>query len=333
MKEFFAQLGGTITSFLANAGLKLLAVVAALIFGITVIKIIKRVLKKVLLRSPLDTSLVSFVLSIINFLLYFVLLMILAKMLEIPTTSFIALLSAVGLAVSLAIQGSLSNLANGIIIISTKPFKVGDFVELAGISGTVKSIKMMHTKLETTDNKVISVPNSEIINSSITNYNSNALRRVDIEINVAYGSNVEEVKALLMTCITEHPLVLTTPDPLVRMKMQGDSSLVFVMRMWCKSEHYWNVYFDINERTYEELTNHNIEIPFNQLDVHIKDINANPTVIANDAIKINKSDISIAKQKRTADKKDDKQQSSHIGLKGDDEFDKTSADALEDEED
>ena len=272
MKEFFEELGNSILVFLIEAGPKLLSAIAALVFGIVVIKIVKRIINKLLMRSKLDASLMSFVTSIINFLLYFALVMIVAKILGIPTTSFVALMTAVGLAVSLALQGSLANLANGILIISTKPFKVGDFVELAGISGTVSAISMLHTKLSTPDNKVIRVPNSKIIDSNIVNYSSNSLRRVDLEIGVAYGNDIEEVKSILMDCILAESKAMKTPEPLVRLKTQGESAIIFTVRAWCKGEDYWNLYFNLNESTYKKLGEHNIEIPFNQMDIHIKDM-------------------------------------------------------------
>lgn len=294
MSEAFSQIGTAIKDFFANAGLKILSLIAVIIFGIAFIKIIKVILKKILLRSPIDNSLISFTLSIVNFLLYFLLIMIVAHMMGIPTTSFIALLSAFGLAASLALQDSLSNLANGIIIISSKPFKVGDFVEVDGISGTIKSIRMLHTKIETTDNKVISVPNSKVISSAITNYNANPLRRLDIDVSVAYGSDVEQVKAVLMNIITEHKFSLSTPEPLVRLKTLGESALVFTLRVWCKSENYWDLYYDINETCYSVLNENGISIPYNQLDVHIK----------NDMLPTD--DTNISSKNETADTEDDK---------------------------
>ena len=278
MNEFFSELGNSILAFFITTGPKLLSAIAALIFGIVVVKLIKKLMNKVLLRSKLDASLISFVSSIINFLLYFALIMLVAKMLGIPTTSFIALFSAVSLAVSLALKDSLANLANGMLIISTKPFKVGDFVEIAGISGTVTGISMLHTKLSTPDNKVIRVPNSNIIGSNITNYSANSLRRVDLNIGVAYGSDVEEVKNILMDCIKAEPTAMTAPEPMVRLKEQGASAIIFTMRAWCKGEDYWTLFFNLNESTYKALGEKGIEIPFNQMDVHIKDV---PSAIEN----------------------------------------------------
>ncbi len=272
MSEAFEQIGTAIKEFFANAGLKILSLIAVVIFGIALIKIIKLILKKILLRSPIDNSLISFTLSIVNFLMYFLLIMIVAHMMGIPTTSFIALLSPFGLAASLALQDSLGNLANGIIIISSKPFKVGDFVDVDGISGTIRSIRMLHTKIETTDNKVISVPNSKIISSAIINYNANPLRRLDIDVAVAYGSDIESVKSTLMDIVIEHPYSLSTPEPLVRLKTLGESALVFTVRIWCKSENYWDLYYDVNETCYNVLNEKGITIPYNQLDVHIKDV-------------------------------------------------------------
>ena len=141
-----------------------------------------------------------------------------------------------------------------------------------GISGTIRSIRMLHTKIETTDNKVISVPNSKIISSAIINYNANPLRRLDIDVAVAYGSDIESVKSTLMDIVIEHPYSLSTPEPLVRLKTLGESALVFTVRIWCKSENYWDLYYDVNETCYNVLNEKGITIPYNQLDVHIKDV-------------------------------------------------------------
>lgn len=251
-------------------GQYLIRAITLLFIGIVVIKIVKALLKKVLLRSPLENSLVTFFMSILTFVMYVVLFMLIASTLQIPMTSFVVITTALSLAVSLALQGSLSNMANGVVILSTKPFKEGDFVEIDGVSGTVKAIRMLNTKLLTPDNKTISIPNSTIISSKVINYSASSIRRVDMTFGVAYGVDVEEIKSIIMGVIVRQPEILHTPEPFVRLGEQAASSLNFYTRVWVASADYWTVYFNLNEQVLKAFNENKIEVPFNQLDVHIK---------------------------------------------------------------
>lgn len=264
------ELWTTVQQFLETSGLTILETIAVVLFGIAVIRVVMRVLRNVLLRSKLENSIATFLLSVLNVILYVILLTVVMSVLHIPLTSFVVVMSAAGLAVSLALQSSLSNLANGFLIISTKPFKEGDYVEVGGVSGTVKAIKMMNTKIQTPDNKIITVPNSSVMSSNVVNYNARDTRRVDLVVSAAYGCDLEEVKGVIHEVIAGHPHILATPEPFVRMSEQGASSLSFTIRVWTAAAHYWDVFFDLNEQLYTAFNAHGIEIPFNQLDVNVR---------------------------------------------------------------
>lgn len=259
-----------INNFLETTGVMLVQVFAILVFGIIIIKVLMKFLRKALLKSSVENTLGSFVLSILNLVLYIVLVFIVADVVGISTTSFIAALSAIALAISLALQSSLSNLANGLIIVGTKPFVEGDFVEIASITGKIKSISMFNTKIVTLDNKVITVPNSEIVNSNVINHFERSTRRVDLTFSVAYGSDIKVVKRVIMGVIAKHKMILQAPEPFVRLMQQNSSSLDFVVRVWTSTVNYWDVYFDLNEQIYDAFNRSGLEIPFNQIDVHIK---------------------------------------------------------------
>ena len=244
--------------------------VAVLVLGYIVIKIVAAIFKKVLRRSKLDNAAGGFILIVIKIFLYLAYIIALLSLIGIPTTSLIALLSAFGLAISLAMQSTLSNFANGMIIIATKPFVEGDFVEINGVSGVIDSIHIFHTKLLTTDNKQITIPNSLIVNDNLINYTTQYTRRVELPFSVAYGSDVDKVKYTIMRVLGEYDLILPDPAPFVGLKELGASSLNFVVRVWVKNTDYWTTYFDLNEKILAALIHENIEIPFNQLDVHIK---------------------------------------------------------------
>ena len=173
------------------------------------------------------------------------------------------------MAISLAVQSVISNFASGIILVTNHPFKEGDFVEIAGISGTVEKITLFSTKLITTDNKVISVPNSSVSGGNIINYSTEEKRRVDLKFGVAYGSDIDKVKLTIQSVLDEHELVLHDEGYTVRLSEQSASSLDFVCRCWTKNADYWTVYFDLNERMVKRFEQEGIQIPFNTLDVNI----------------------------------------------------------------
>lgn len=201
-------------------------------------------------------------------LLAFVVLAALAQ-LGIQTTSFIAIIGAAGLAVGLALQGSLSNFAAGVMLIIFRPFKVGDFIEAAGVSGSVEEIMIFSTKLKSPDNKQLYVPNGSIISGTITNYSAKDQRRVDLVFGCGYGDDIKKAKALLEAIVKENPLVLDDPAPTIGVLELGDSSVNFAVRPWVATPDYWDVYFQITEEVKQRFDEAGISIPFPQRDVHL----------------------------------------------------------------
>lgn len=268
---FFQKLWNTIVKwFIDDKGwVKLLACLAVVIVGLILIKIILAILRKVFSRGKLKGIAGNFIVTIIKIILIFVYLIAILRVLGIDTSSFVALFTVGTLAISLAVQSVISNFASGIILVTNHPFKEGDFVEIAGISGTVEQITLFSTKVKTPDNKVISVPNSSVSGGNIVNYSAEEKRRVDLTFGVAYGSDVDKVKLTIQSVLDEHELVLHDEGYTVRLNEQGASSLNFVCRCWAKNADYWTVYFDLNERMLERFEQEGIEIPYNKLDVNI----------------------------------------------------------------
>ena len=244
-----------------------------LVFGIILIKIILAVLNRAFKKSPrVNKTARHFFLGVIKALLYIIYLIALLSMLGVPTTSMIALLSAFALALSLALQDTMSNLASGVVLVFTKPFSEGDYIELSdGAAGTVVKITMFNTHLRTPSNQVVVVPNKTAVTCNTTNYNMEDTRRLDIPLSVAYGTDVEKVKAVGLAVAHAHEKVLKTPAPMTRLNNHGASSLDFILRVWVKREDYWDTYFDLKEQTVAAFNENGIEIPFNQLDVHVKE--------------------------------------------------------------
>lgn len=251
-------------------GIKLLEALVLLVVGLKLVKWLKKWLKESPKLDKLDSGLRSFLVSFSSIILYALLIIVIASILGIPATSFITILASCGVAVGLALQGSLSNFAGGLMILFFKPFKVGDFIEASGETGIVQEITVVYTVLLTLDNKRVTIPNGGLTNSVIKNYSSEELRRVDLTFNVAYGSDVEQVKKLIADLAAAHPLALKEPAPFVRLSAHGDSALTFTTRVWCKNADYWDVYFDLTEGVKKAFDQKGIQIPFPQMDVHVK---------------------------------------------------------------
>ncbi len=250
-------------------GIKLIAAIAILVIGRMIAKGIRKLIVKVMHKREVDKTISSFISSLtFSVLLVFVILAALSQ-LGIQTTSFMAVIGAAGLAIGLALQGSLSNFASGFLIILFKPFKVGDYVEAGGVSGTISKISVFTTEINSVDNKKIIVPNSQIMNGTITNYTAEKTRRVDLVLGVSYESDLKKVKDILMGIIQKHKLILKDPEPFVRLAEMAESSLNFKVRVWTKTEDYWTVYFDLTEQAKEEFDKNGLNIPFPQMDVHL----------------------------------------------------------------
>ena len=243
--------------------------VTMLVACIVVIRVVVRLADRTMERAKLDRGVRTFFRSGLKVVLWLVAICVLLGYLGVPMTSLVALLSVLGLAVSLAVQGTLSNLAGGIMLLSAHPFSAGDFVEAGGISGTAQEVGLIYTKLDTVDNKVVYIPNGEISGKTITNYSGNDTRRVELKFTVSYDAPVKVVKECMARVVGEHPLTLPTPEPLIRVSSYGSSSIEYVLRAWCATEDYWNVYFDLTEQVKEAFDAAGVEMTYDHLNVHI----------------------------------------------------------------
>jgi small conductance mechanosensitive channel len=241
---------------------KVIAAILIWIIGRGIIKLIIKGIKKALERGDYDVSLKKFLINLVGWALKIVLIIVVLGTVGVETTSFAAILAAAGLAIGLALQGSLGNFAGGVLIMLFKPFKVGDLVEAQGQIGVVKQIEIFTTKLTGLSNKEIIIPNGALSNGNIINYTTEGTRRVDLTFGVGYDSDIKKTKEVLMNTLTSHPKVLKEPAPTVNVSELADSSINFVVRPWCNSEDYWAVYFEITENTKEALDAAGIEIPY-----------------------------------------------------------------------
>ena len=240
-----------------------------IIVGFKLAKIVSNVLEKSMDKAKMDEGLRSFLKSIIKYLIKIIVLITAASVMEIPMTTFIALLSAAGLAVGLALKDSLSNFAAGVMILVSKPFLVGDFIETQGYMGTVKQIQLLYTIMNTPDNRRVMIPNSEVAGSKLINFTAEETRRVDMTFGVSYSDDIYKVKEILTRLVDNHPLTLKDPEPIIKVMSHGDSSVNFVVRVWCERANYWTIFFDFQEQVKVEFDKENISIPFPQRDVHL----------------------------------------------------------------
>lgn len=271
MGEWFVNLWETVKNTVMGNWHNILKFVLFLVIGAIVVKIALSIVRKMINspKSKLKGAAGNFLISLIKVALVILYVIILLSMLGVDTTSLVAIFSVLTLAISLAVQGVISNLASGIMLVVTKPFEEGDFVDIGGNSGTVEHIHITCTKLITGDNKVLTIPNSTITAANITNYSTKDTRRVDFTFSVAYGSDVEKVKAIIMDVVTKHEKVLKDRAPLVRLTEHGASSLDFVTRVWVNNGDYWTVNFDLKEQVLAAFDAAGISVPFPQLDVHM----------------------------------------------------------------
>ncbi|GEK91580.1 mechanosensitive ion channel family protein [Alkalibacterium kapii] len=256
---------------IVEMGISLGLAVVTLLVGLAVIKVLVNFISKQITKSKLDESLKPFIVSVINIGLKLVLVVSVVGILGVPTASFVAILGSFGLALGLAFQGSLSNLAGGVLLLTMRPFKVGDYIDGAGYSGTVKAIQILYTELVTPDNKMIYVPNGNLSNSGIVNYSVHETRRADFVFGVGYEADNQHVLKTLQAIVSEHPDVLLDPEPFIRLSGHGDSAVEYTVRVWTKAEDYWVVHFDIMETVKTKFDEENISIPYPQMDVHTLD--------------------------------------------------------------
>jgi small conductance mechanosensitive channel len=258
-----------LVEFATVYGLKVIGAILILIIGRIMAGILRRAVRKILTRTNTDRSIVSFVGSLVYALvIVFVIIAVLQKF-GVETASLVAVLGAATFAIGFALQGSLSNFAAGVMILLFRPYKVGDFIDAAGVMGSVKDIKLFTTILATPDNIKIIVPNSKIFGDTIKNITAYDTRRVQVEVGISYDSSIQKAFDVIMNLIKTDPRILTEPAPVIAATALGDSSVNVVIRPWVKKEDYWDVYFDLTRKIKETLDENGIVIPFPQRVVHM----------------------------------------------------------------
>lgn len=260
----------SVKTFFIGKWTNILLFLAVLVFGAILCKLLIVAIRKMFKRSKIEPTVGNFLVIVFKFLILLVYVLILCGILGIPVTSIVALVTAVSLAIGLAVQNSVSNLANGLVLLSSKPYKVGDFVDIGSTSGTVIELKLIHTVLLTPTNEKISIPHNTSVASAIKNYSTEANRRIDLKISVEYITDVEKVKEVLWEVVHNHDCVLQDMDNLVRLSSCAASSLDITLRAWVKTPDYWRTYFDLQEQILSALRENNIGIPYNTIDVNIK---------------------------------------------------------------
>jgi len=275
-EEQLTQLSNYGTQFLeliktegAEFAINLVTAILIFYIGKWIVGILVRALRKLLEKNDVDATLTSFVSNLVRMaLLVFVVIAAITK-LGVPSAQFVAVVGAAGLAVGLALQGSLSNFAAGVLIVLFRPYKVGDYVEAAGISGTIEQVQILTTILKTPDNKKIIVPNGQIMDSIITNYSANDMRRVDMTVGVSYDDDLDKVRRTLEELVAAEDRILDDPACTIAVSELGDSSVNFVLRPWVKTADYWGVHFDLTEAIKKRFDQEGISFPFPQQDVHL----------------------------------------------------------------
>lgn len=255
---------------LAVYGPKVLLALLTLIIGFWIIKWISKVFLKVMNKREVDASLKSFLKSMVSILLKIMLVISVAGMVGIETTSFIAVLGAAGLAVGLALSGTLQNFAGGIMILLFKPFKVGDFIDAQGYMGSVREIQIFNTIMKTPDNKTIIIPNGQLANGAMVNFSTEEKRRVDMTFGISYDDDIDKARSIIDGLIKVDSRVLNDPaEPFIAVSELGDSSVNFAVRVWANASDYWGIFFDMQEKVKKAFDKEGISIPYPQTDVHL----------------------------------------------------------------
>ena len=254
-------------------GLKVLAALAIYLIGAWLIRKIKKIIHGIFIRRNTEHAIASFVESITSITLTVFLVIITISALGVNTTSIAALLAAGGMAIGMALSGTVQNFASGIMLMVFKPFKSGDFIEAQGYSGTVSDVSIVSTKIISTDNRNIIIPNGALSNGTINNYSQNVYRRLEWLVDVEYGASSEQVKAILKSIVADEKRIVYKPDapdnPMIALNALRDSSVQFIIRAWVRKEDYWPVLYDVNEVIYNKIPENGIQFPFPQMDVHL----------------------------------------------------------------
>ena len=236
--------------------------------GRYVIKLLYRFIIKVMERRQVDTTVSSFVGNLVKVILQVTLFMFIISILGIKTASFITLIASAGFGIGLALNGTLQNFANGVLLLLFKPYKIGDYIETQGIGGTVKAIQIFHTILNTSDNKTIYIPNGTMSTATMTNFSQMQTRRIEWNIGVNYGTDLNQVKIVIRDLLNSEKSIMQTPEPLVELNQLADNSVVVLIRVWVQQEDYWNVYFAVNQKIYDVFNAKGIHFPTPQLKVY-----------------------------------------------------------------
>ena len=249
-------------------------VIACVVYaiGVKLIKLFRKLVRKWLDKKDADKGVKQFMDALVKCIGYFFLIVIILSLFGIATTSVMAIAGSAGLTVGLALQGSLANFAGGVLILMLKPFKVGDYIQAAGFEGTVEQIGVFYTNLATIDNKLVMIPNGTLSNGSLINYSAKETRRVDLVFSVSYDSDLLKVRRVLKEIVDKHKLILQKPEPFIGLIHQNASSLDFTVRVWVKNSDYWTVYFDLLESVKNRFDEEDIDIPYPQMDLHLKNI-------------------------------------------------------------
>jgi len=271
MKEYAKNIDWDgVLKVITSAVISIAIAIAIVVIGFWVINIIIKRLKKIMLKKELDESLQGFLVSVFKLVLRLLVIIVALNELGVAMSSFIALIGAAGLAIGMAFSGTLSNFAGGVMILIFKPFKTHDLIEAQGELGVVDEIQIFSTILKTLDNKTIIIPNAALSNGNITNYTKEDLRRVDFTFGIGYGDRYDIAKETISKLLAEDDKVLTTPEePFIALEALADSSVNLVVRAWTKTDHYWDVYFRLNERVYKEFEKSGLSIPYPQMDIHV----------------------------------------------------------------
>lgn len=268
-EEFVRGIGGEMLNWLVWTGIKFLISLAIYYIGRWLLGKLVRIIDAVMTRREVEVSLHSFILTAIKTLGYVLLVLIIVSVLGFNSSSFIAVLASMGLAIGMALSGTLQNFAGGVMILVLRPYRVGDYIEAQGVSGTVSSISLFNTVIHTTDKKTIYIPNNAISTSIINNYSTSTTRRCSWKISVSYGDNYDTIREAMYAIIHRDGRALETPAPYVRIDVLADSAVIIEARAWVLNSEYWDFYDAITEAFYKELPQHGANFPFPQLDVHL----------------------------------------------------------------
>ena len=268
-EEFVRGIGGEMLNWLVWTGIKFLISLVIYYIGRWLLGKLVRIIDAVMARREVEVSLHSFILTAIKTLGYVLLVLIIVSVLGFNSSSFIAVLASMGLAIGMALSGTLQNFAGGVMILVLRPYRVGDYIEAQGVSGTVSSISLFNTVIHTTDKKTIYIPNNAISTSIINNYSTSTTRRCSWKISVSYGDNYDTIREAMYAIIHRDGRALETPAPYVRIDVLADSAVIIEARAWVLNSEYWDFYDAITEAFYKELPQHGANFPFPQLDVHL----------------------------------------------------------------